>query len=86
MTHADLPGGWRTNTLNLALFGMMPVDDALHLVGVRDSSDFAKRAKQDLADAVTAYEAGDQPTAMATAESLAEEIRKTRQPGRDAAA
>lgn len=85
-THADLPGGWRTNTLNLALFGIMPVDRALHLVGIRDKSEFAKRARNDLADAVAAYQAGDQPTAMATAESLAEEIRQARQPGRGAAA
>jgi hypothetical protein len=86
MTHADLPGGWRTNTLQLAVFGLLPIDKALHLVGVRDNGPAAKKAEQDLTDARSAYEAGDQPSALATAESLAEEIRKARQPGRGAAA
>lgn len=86
MTHADLPGGWRSATLMDAVAGILPVDRALHLVGVRDRSDFANRARRDLTDAVTAYQNGDHPTAMATATDLAEEIRKARQPGRGAAA
>lgn len=86
MTHANLPGGWRTTTLMDALTGNLTTERALWLVGIRDKSDFANKARRDLADAVTAYQAGDQPTAMATAESLAEEIRKARQPGTGAAA
>jgi hypothetical protein len=69
-----------------AVTGARGIDSALYLVGIRDASTFAQRAKQDLTDAVTAYQAGDEPSAMATAESLAEEIRRTRQPGRGAAA
>lgn len=86
MTHAALPGGWRAATLMDAVAGIIPTDRALHLVGIRDKSDFANKARRDLGDAVTAYQAGDEPTAMATAESLAEEIRQARQPGRGAAA
>lgn len=86
MTHADLPGGWRTNTLQEAVFSNLTIDQALHLVGVRDTGAFAKKAKQDLTDAVDAYRGGDEPTAMATAASLAEEIKRARQPGRGAAA
>jgi hypothetical protein len=69
-----------------AVAGILPTDRALHLVGIRDHSDFANKARRDLNDAVTAYNAGDQPTAMATATSLAEAIRQARQPGRGAAA
>lgn len=86
MTHAALPGGWRASTLMDAVAGILPVDRALHLVGIRGTSTFATKAKQDLTDAVTAYQAGDEPTAMATASDLAEEIRRARQPGRGAAA
>jgi hypothetical protein len=86
MTHAALPGGWRAATLMDAVAGILPADRALHLVGIRDHSDFANKARRDLNDAVTAYQAGDEPTAMATATDLAEEIRRTRQPGRGAAA
>lgn len=85
-THADLPGGWRSSTLMDAVAGILPVDRALWLVGVRDRTPFAKKAERDLTDAVTAYKAGDAPTAMATATDLAEEIRVARQPGRGAAA
>jgi hypothetical protein len=69
-----------------AVAGILPIDRALHLVGVRDKSPFAKKAAQDLTDAVTAYQAGDEPTAMATAASLAEEIKQARSTGRGAAA
>lgn len=86
MTHAALPGGWRASTLMDAVAGILPVDRALHLVGIRDKSDFANKARRDLNDAVTAYQAGDEPTAMATATDLAEAIRQARQPGRGAAA
>jgi len=86
MTHAALSGGWRAATLMDAVAGLLPTDRALHLVGIRDKSDFANKARRDLNDAVTAYQAGDEPTAMATAESLAQEIRNRRQPGRGAAA
>ena len=86
MTHAALPGGWRASTLMDAVAGILPIDRALHLVGIRDKSDFANKARRDLNDAVTAYNAGDEPTAMATVTDLAEEIRKARQPGRGAAA
>ena len=85
-THADLPGGWRASVLMDAVAGIRTPDLALHLVGIRGKSDFATKARRDLDDAVTAYKAGDAPTAMATATDLAEEIRKTRQPGRGAAA
>jgi hypothetical protein len=85
MTHADLPGGWRSSTLMDAVAGILPIDRALHLVGVR-GGDLAKKAEQDLTDARDAYRAGDEPTAMATASDLAEEIRRARQPGRGAAA
>jgi hypothetical protein len=86
MTHAALPGGWRAAVLMDAVAGIRPVDLALHLVGIRGTSDFANKARRDLDDAVTAYQAGDEPTAMATAESLAQEIRSRRQAGRGAAA
>lgn len=86
MTHAALPGGWRASTLMDAVAGILPVDRALHLVGIRDRSDFANKARRDLTDAVTAYQNGDEPTAMATASDLAEAIRNARQPGRGAAA
>jgi len=86
MTHANLPGGWRAATLMDAVAGILPTDQALHLVGIRDRSDFANKARRDLDDAITAYQNGDQPTAMATASDLAEEIRRARQPGRGAAA
>jgi hypothetical protein len=86
MTHADLPGGWRSSTLMDAVAGILTVDRALHLVGIRDKSAFAVKAKVDLTDAVSAYQAGDEPTAMATAASLAEEIKLARQPRRGAAA
>lgn len=85
MTHADLPGGWRANTLQDAVMGVLPIDRALHLVGVR-GGDLADRAGRDLTDAVAAWNAGDQTTALATAADLAEEIRQARQPGRGAAA
>lgn len=76
--HTDTtPGGWRGNTLMDAVAGIIPIDRALHLVGVR-SGDLAKKAKQDLADAVTAYKGGDHATAMATAADLAEEIHARR--------
>lgn len=80
MTHADLPGGWRSSTLMDAVAGLLPIDRALHLVGIRDKGAFAARAKQDLTDAVDAYRAGDEPSAMATAASLAEEIKQVRKP------
>lgn len=80
MTHADLPGGWRTNTLQEAVFSNLTIDQALHLVGVRDTGAFAKQAKEALADAVAAYRAGDETNAMATAASLAEEIKQARKP------
>lgn len=86
MSHAEQLGGWRSNTLMDAVAGIIPIDRALHLVGVRGSSDLAVKAKQDLTDAVTAYKAGAQDIAMATASDLAEEIRRTRQPGRRAVA
>jgi hypothetical protein len=68
-----------------AVAGILPIDRALHLVGVRGGA-LATRAAQDLTDAVDAYRNGDEPTAMATAASLAEEIKQARQPGRGAAA
>jgi uncharacterized protein YbgA (DUF1722 family) len=86
MTHAALPGGWRAAVLMDAVAGIRPVDLALHLVGIRDNSSLATKARQDLGDAVDAYRNGDEPTAMATATDLAEEIREARQPGRGAAA
>lgn len=86
MTHAALPGGWRAATLMDAVAGLLPTDRALHLVGIRDQSTFAKKARRDLDDAITAYQAGEQTTAMAVATDLAEEIRMARQPGRGAAA
>lgn len=88
MTHANLPGGWRANTLQDAVMGVLPIDRALHLVGVHktDKSAAATKARQDLDDAVAAYQAGDELSAMATAADLAEELRRTRQPGRGAAA
>ena len=86
MSHGQQLGGWRSTTLIDAVAGIIPIDRALHLVGVRGTSDLANRARQDLNDAVTAYQAGDHPTAMATATDLAEEIRQARQPGRGAAA
>ena len=86
MSHATQLGGWRANVLMDAVAGIRTVDLALHLVGIRGNGDLAARARQDLTDAVAAYQAGDQTTAMATASDLAEEIRKTRQPGRRAAA
>lgn len=85
MTHADLPGGWRANTLQDAVFGIIPVDRALHLVGVR-GGDLDAKARQDIADAIAAHKAGDSSTALAVAADLAEEIRQARQPGRGAAA
>jgi hypothetical protein len=85
MTHADLPGGWRASTLMDAVAGITTVDLALHLVGVRGGN-LAAKARQDLTDARDAYRNGDEPTAMATAASLAEEIKQVRQPGRGVAA
>jgi len=85
MTHADLPGGWRANTLQDAVMGVLPIEQALHLVGIR-SGKLAAKAEQDLTDAVAAWDAGDETTALATAADLAEEIRCARQPGRGAAA
>lgn len=86
MTHTDQPGGWRAAILMDAVAGIRTPELALHLVGVRGTNDFANRARRDLNDAVAAYQAGDHPTAMATAESLAEEIRTTRGPRRRPAA
>jgi len=83
MSHEQL-GGWRANVLMDAVAGIRPIDLALHLVGVR-SGDLATKARRDLDDAVTAYRAGDHPTAMATASDLADEIQKARQPRRGAA-
>lgn len=81
MTHTDTtPGGWRANTLMDAVAGILPIDRALHLVGVRGSSDLANRAKRDLADAIAAYNSGDHVPAMATACDLAEEIQALRAP------
>jgi hypothetical protein len=79
MTHTDTtPGGWRANTLMDAVAGILPIDRALHLVGVRGTGDLTNRARQDLGDAITAYQAGDQVNAMATACNLAEEIQALR--------
>lgn len=86
MSHAEQLGGWRANVLMDAVAGIRPIDLALHLVGVRGTSDLAAKAKQDLDDAVTAYKTGDHTTAMATATDLAEEIRTARGPRRGAAA
>jgi uncharacterized protein YbgA (DUF1722 family) len=69
-----------------AVAGIRTIDLALHLVGIRDSNSLATKARRDLGDAVDAYRAGDEPTAMATATDLAEEIRQARQSGRGAAA
>lgn len=85
MTHADLPGGWRANTLQDAVMGVLPVDQALHLVGIRSGA-LAVKAEQDLTDALAAWNAGDETTALATAADLAEEIRTTRGPKRRTAA
>jgi hypothetical protein len=85
VTHADLPGGWRANTLQDAVMGVLPIERALHLVGVR-SGQLAVKAAQDLTDAVAAWNAGDETTALATAADLAEEIRRARQPRTGAAA
>jgi hypothetical protein len=69
-----------------AVAGVLPIERALHLVGIRDRSDFANKARRDLDDAVIAYRAGDEPTAMAVATDLAESIRTTRGPRRRTAA
>ena len=74
------PGGWRAITLQDAVAGILPIDRALHAVGVRGSSTLASKAKRDMTDAVTAYQAGDQTNALATAVSLAEEIQQARAP------
>lgn len=86
MTHADLPGGWRSAILMDAVAGIRTIDLALHLVGIRGSTGLATKAKQDLTDAVDAYRRGDEVNAMATATDLAAEIKQARQPGRGAAA
>lgn len=83
---SSLVGGWRSVTLAEAVRGERSIDSALHLVGIRGASDRANQARQDLADAMAAYRAGDPATALATAHSLAEEIQRIRQPGRGAAA
>ena len=84
----DLPGGWRAITLQDAVRGHEPIERALHNIGIRssDRSDLATRARRDLDDAITAYQAGDIGTALATATDLAEEIQRARRPGRGAAA
>lgn len=84
MTHADLPGGWRTLTLQNALYGNEPIRPALERVGFRGRE--LERAERDLTDAIQAYQAGDRPTALAVASDLAAEIKQARKPGRGAAA
>lgn len=84
MTHAALPGGWRTITLQDVVRGEEPLDRGLHNVGLR-GADRAK-AEQDLTDARAAYLAGDVSTALAVASSIAAELQLAKQPGRGAAA
>ncbi|HEY2086281.1 MAG TPA: hypothetical protein VGH54_09680 [Mycobacterium sp.] len=84
MSH-EQTGGWRADILMDAVAGIRTIDLALHLVGVRGGP-LEIRARQDLGDAVDAFRAGDQVSANATAADLAEEIQKSRQPGRGAAA
>lgn len=84
MTHADLPGGWRAIILQDVVRGNEPLERAFDNVGLR-GTDRAK-AEQDLAEAQSAYLAGDVSTALAVAVSIAEELQQARQPGRGAAA
>jgi len=84
MTHAALPGGWRTITLQDIVRGQEPLERGLHNVGLRGAD--KTKAEQDLAEARTAYLAGDVTTALAVAASIAEDLQTARKPGRGAAA
>lgn len=83
MTHAALPGGWRTITLQDIVRGEEPLERGLHNVGLRGAD--KTKAVQDLTEARTAYLAGDVSTALAVAESIAAELQTAKQ-GRGAAA
>lgn len=84
MTHAALPGGWRTITLQNVVRGDEPLDRALEFLQIRKEPDLS-RIRQDLTDAIAAYEAGDAGTALAVATSIGKDLKQAR-PGRVAAA
>lgn len=81
MTHA---GGWRTITLQDIVRGQEPLERGLHNVGLRGAD--KTKAQEDLAEARTAYLAGDVSNALAVATSIAEELQTAKQAGRGAAA
>lgn len=76
MTHA---GGWRTITLQDIVRGQEPLERGLHNVGLRGAD--KTKAQEDLAEARTAYLAGDVSNALAVATSIAEEVQHSRQSG-----
>lgn len=85
MSGSTRAGGWRADTLMDAVAGIIPIDRALHLVGIRKGP-AAVEAQRALDDAVAAYKDGQHDVALATAASLAEDTRLARQPRKGAAA
>lgn len=80
MSDHNLLGGWRYDQLRLAYMGVQPLEQTLHVVGVRAKGDLRDRAMQDLTDATEAHKAGDEYTAESLTAALAVEITKQRKP------
>jgi len=76
--HATI-GGWRYDQLRLVYMGVQPLEQTLHVVGVRTSGGLRDRAMQDLTDATEAHKAGDEYTAESLTAALAVEITRQRQ-------
>jgi hypothetical protein len=78
-TDHTIIGGWRYDQLRLVYMGVQPIEQTLHVVGVRARGSLLDRARQDLTDATEAHKAGDEYTAEALTAALAVEITKQRQ-------
>lgn len=85
-THQEIPGGWRHEQLLLVAMGVQPLEQTLHVIGVRGAGDLRKRAEQDMADATQAWAAGDQYTATQLIGGLAITVAEQRGPNRRTAA
>lgn len=80
MNDHAIVGGWRYDQLRLAYMGVQPLEQTLHVVGVRTSGILRDRAMQDITDATEAHKAGDEYTAESLTAALAVEISKQRKP------
>lgn len=79
MSDHAIVGGWRYDQLRLVYMGVQPLEQTLHVVGVRTSGALLDRARQDLTDATEAHKAGDEYTAESLTAALAVEIKKQRE-------